>query len=312
MRSGVRHLVGAGIGIGAAGIVSLLLLGGEYKAFAAQGWATFQAPPGLGSGPGPSPGPIVAAPAALLLAAAAVIVGGLCGWRRLSPAAALAAGLPMFGFGLLTWLDTWRVTLLFGGSLSLPWSRLVTDQVFGVLGGVLLIAAAAPSRWRPGRAARPISPAWTGVAVVLGVVAVPVVWYLVQLTNLTNADYVATYWWPFHQQAGHFVEVLFALVIATVGVLAASGRFRITALMTGAPMLAMGLLVLLAPAWAKDLIDGAGFGPAWRYAELLNATSGLPLLYGGTLVTSGLLAGRRRRAVEAVAPAAPSSTAVVS
>ncbi len=287
MRSGTRHVLGAGAGIAAAGVVAVLLLAGEYEASLTQGWAAAQQAHGTGS-------LVIGAPvgsirAAALIAVAGAAVGVLCGWRKLSPAAPLAAGVPLAGLGLLSWLDTWRMTLLAGGSLSQPWSRLVTDQVFLVTGGVLLLAAAAPSRYRPRLLPARRSQGWIVLTVALGLLAVPVTWYLVQLTNMTPANYTASYWWPFRQNADDLVDVLFVLVIAIMGVLAASRPLRIAAIIAGLPMLGLGLIGLVAPGLANDLTGSAGLGPGWRYAVLLDLTSGLPLLYGALLVTSGLL-----------------------
>jgi hypothetical protein len=337
MWPGTRHLIGAGIGIAVAGAVTVLLLAGEYEATLTQAWATTQGPAGLGPSAMASDGPVSATRAAALILVAAVAVGALCGWRRLSPAAPLAAGLPLAGLGLLTWFDTYRAALLFGGSIAMPWSRLVTDQVFGVLGCVLLIAAFAPGRLRPGRLrsgrirGRALPPAsvsawsrvlrwpwvrgwrqarvarqarmagqarmarrasarrWAIAAIALGLAAIPVVWYLVQLTNLNVADYLGSYWWPFHQSAGPFVDLVFVLLIVAAGVLASSRTLRVTAVMAGAPMLVLGALALLAPSAAAHLIGSAGLAPAWRYSVLLDVASGLPLLYGGILVTAGVL-----------------------
>ena len=293
MRAGTRHLVGAGVGIGSAGAISVLLFGGEYEAFSTQGWAAYQAasPSGL------APLPLASAPAAAAIALAAGIAGVLCGWRRLPVAAPLAAGLPLAGFGLLCWLDTYRVAQLFAGSLGPPWMRLVTDQVFLVLGAVLLIAAAAAvaRRRRPEAKQAERSPRAPWLPAVLGVVAIPVVWYLVQLTNLTVANYASTYWWPFRPTASGTMTGIFVMTIAVIGVLAASRSARLTAVIAGAPMLVMGLIGLLAPTLARAVIDGAGFGPAWRHALLLDVTSGLPLLYGGVLVVAGLMPDIRAR-----------------
>lgn len=310
MRSGTRQVVGAAIGIATAALVAALLLAGEYEARLTQGWAAAQQ--GQGSGSllaGPPVGSIRAA-ALILLAAAAV--GVLCGWRRLSPAAPLAAGLPLFGLGLLSWLDTWRMTLLAGGSLSQPWSRLVTDQVFLVLGGVLLLAAAAPSRWRPRLLPARQSRGWTLLAAALGLVAVPLAWYLVQLTNMTPANYPASYWWPFRQNADDSVVVLFVLVIAILGVLAASRSLRITAVIAGLAMLALGLIGLIAPSLANDLTSSAGLGTAWHYAVLVDVTSGLPLLYGGMLVASGLVPAGASRVLAPIRRAKAARPAAVS
>jgi hypothetical protein len=295
MRSGTRHVVGAAVGVAAAGAVAALLLAGEYEASLTQAWAVTRQARGPGSA-------LIAAPvgsvrAAALIALAGVTVGVLCGRRRLSPAAPLAAGLPLAAIGLLSWLDTWRMTLLATGSLSQPWSRLVTDQVFLVTGGVLLLAAAAPARWRQPLFPAPRSLRWIAFTAVLGLVAVPVTWYLVQLTNMTPANYPGSYWWPFRQNADDSVGLLFVLVIATLGMLAASRSLRITAIIAGAPMLGLGLIGLIAPSLANDLTGWVGLGSAWRYAVLVDLTSGLPLLYGAMLVTSGLMPAGNWRAI---------------
>jgi hypothetical protein len=311
VRAGTRHLVGAGVGIASAGAISVLLFGGEYEAFSTQGWAAYQAasPSGL------APLPLASAPAAAAIALAAGIAGVLCGWRRLPVAAPLAAGLPLAGFGLLCWLDTYRVAQLFAGSLGPPWMRLVTDQVFLVLGAVLLIAAAAalPRRRRPEAKQAERSPRAPWLPAVLGVVAIPVVWYLVQLTNLTVANYASTYWWPFRPTASGTMTGIFVMTIAVIGVLAASRSARLTAVIAGAPMLVMGLIGLLAPTLARAVIDGAGFGPAWRHALLLDVTSGLPLLYGGVLVVAGLMPDiRARPAASASATSAAAAAATLT
>jgi hypothetical protein len=310
VRAGTRHLVGAGVGIASAGAVSVLLFGGEYEAFSTQGWAAYQA----ASPTGPAPLPLASVPAAVAIALAAGIVGVLCGWRRLPVAAPLAAGLPLAAFGLLCWLDTYRVAQLFAGSLGPPWMRLVTDQVFLVLGSVLLIAAAAalPRRRRPEPKQADRSPRARWLPPVLGVVAIPVVWYLVQLTNLTVANYASTYWWPFRPTASGTMTGIFVMTIAVIGVLAASRSARLTAVIAGAPMLIMGLIGLLAPTLARAMIDGAGFGPAWRHALLLDVTSGLPLLYGGVLVVAGLMPDIRTRLAAASASATPAAAGTLT
>jgi hypothetical protein len=305
VKLGVRHLLGAGVGIAAAGAVSVLLFGGEYEASATQGWAAYQAQ--AATGPGPAPLPVSSPAAAVAIAGAAFIVGVLCGWRRLPASARLAAGLPLFALGLLTWLDTWRVAQLFGGSLGPPWSRLVTDQVFLVLGGILLVAAALPRRSQPASAGRPPSGKRTSLLAGLGLVAVPVAWYLVQLTNLTVANYASTYWFPFRPTVSGTMTGIFVLVIAVLGALAASRGARVAAVIAGAPMLATSLLALLAPTVLRAAINGTGLSPAWRYAILLDAASGLPLLYGGILVTSGLMPDTRVRRAASAAAAPPAA-----
>jgi hypothetical protein len=278
--------------VGAAA-VGALLLAGAYEAEGPQSWAASH-----GSAIG-TPlffnGPPASVRAAGLFALAAIIVGVLCGWRRLSPAAPVAAGLPLAGFGLLSWLDTYRMTQLFGGSLAGPWSELVSDQVFLVSGCVLLLAAASPTRWRPATLGVPTSRRWKAGTAVLGLAAAPVTWYLVQLTNMSPDDYLASYWWPFRQNPDDSVEALFVLVIAMLGVLAASRSLRITAVVAGMPMLALGLVGLLAPGQAWHLAGAVGLGQGWRVALTMDMTSGLPVLYGGILATAGLSSASRPR-----------------
>jgi hypothetical protein len=173
--------------------------------------------------------------------------------------------------------------------------------VFLVLGGVLLIAAALPWRRQPGRVARRIRLKPGSLAVALGILAIPVAWYAVQLTNLTVANYPGTYWWPFQRNPGSLVDVVFALLIAGLASLVTIRPLRIAAVIAGAPMVVIGAAGLLAPAACLELIRSVGLPASWRYSELLDAVSGLPLLYGGILVTAGLTRRARTRPVAASA-----------
>jgi hypothetical protein len=289
MRAGTRHLLGVSVGIAAAGAVTLLLIGGEYEASLTQDWALAQAAHGY-SAVSMVNGPVSSARAALLILLAAVTVGAACARRWPSPTGPLAAGLALAGLGVLTWLDTWRAAQLFGGSLGPAWSGLVTDQVFGVLGSVLLIAGAAGGRLAAGG---------RGLAIIAGIIAIPVAWYLVQLTNLTVVNYVGSYWWPFRQSAGAAIDAVFILLIACLSILVAVRGLGLAAVIAGAPMVALGALGLLAPDLARELLAASGLPVTWRSAILLDVTSGLPLLYGGVLMSSGLLRAPRPRAAPA-------------
>jgi hypothetical protein len=309
MKSGMRLAVGAVAGVAGAVAVCVLLLAGEYEAGAPQYWAAMQSPhPGSPLG---AIEPVGSVKAAALIGLAAIVVGVLCGWRRLSPAAPLMASLPLAVLGIVSWLDTSRMTQLIGGSMGQPWYLLITDQVFLVIGGVLLIAAAAPSRWRPEAGPALRSRGWSAATIVLGLAVMPVAWYLVQLTSMTPLNTAVSYWWPFRLTSSPSVDALFVLVITTLGILAASRSLRITAIIAGTPMLALGLLGLVAPSQVSSLIGSVGFGADWQDALLLDVTSGLPLLYGGILVTAALapavsvrraaVAGRRWRSARSAA-----------
>lgn len=127
------------------------------------------------------------------------------------------------------------------------------------------------------------------VAVLAGIVAVPVVWYLVQLSNQSFYSYPNPTWFGLRPTAD-MVNAVVATVMVVLGLLAASRPMpRVTAVIAGAPMLAMGLAVLLAPGLARAVIGALGFSPSWQYAILQAVASCLTLLYGGILVASGLI-----------------------
>ncbi len=99
---------------------SLLLMGGEYEASLTQAWAATEGQHATATGSLMVAGPVSSMRAAALITLAAVAVGVP---GRVAPAVvgrAAGGGLPPTGLGLLSWLDTWRMTLLADGSLSQP------------------------------------------------------------------------------------------------------------------------------------------------------------------------------------------------
>jgi hypothetical protein len=272
------------------------------------------------------------APAALMIAAAGVITGCLCGWRSLSPAAPLAAGLPLFYLGLgLPW--SWPYRFLW------PALRLLTAplglgnaggaHVLLVLGGVLIAAALVPGRWTR-KPATPRSRPWA-LGVLLGLVTVPVIGYTIQVTsiNMTGTEY----WLPALLRTSAVAQryVVPVLLIAVLGSLAASRPLpRSAAVIAGVPMVAAGMLGLLAPAavahlfgWAavpsSDVtsspplpphsVFGSTAAPSWQDGLMVFAVCVLPLLYGGMLVASGLSPDRWFRKQPALADAHPGKPA---
>ncbi|HXW46845.1 MAG TPA: hypothetical protein VEL03_18790 [Streptosporangiaceae bacterium] len=291
MRTATRHLMGAAIGLCAAAAVCVLLAFGEWRALGVQVWAQVQYPAGPRVA-GPELIAPVGATAAALVAAAAILVGCLCGWRALSPAGPLAAGVALFGAGMFAAADFVQAArVLRRGELTDGWQSLVTDHVLLVVGGVLVIAALMPGRWRAVGPALPrtrSSPAMRAVAVLAGIVAIPVAWYLVQLSNQGFYAYPNPTWLGFRPTAD-LENATVAGVVVVLGLLAASRPVpRITGVIAGTPMLAMGLAGLLAPRLASEAIRSLGFSPSWRYAILQALASCLTLLYGGILVVSGL------------------------
>lgn len=246
--------------------------------------------------------------AALMIAVAAVITGCLCGWRSLSPTAPLAAGVPLFCLGL-----PWSWSYASWDSLrplAAPWGALnaAEARVPLVLGGVLIAAALVPGRWTR-RPAGPSRKPWA-LGVLLGFIAIPVIGYVIQITNNFMTGYV--YWLPAVLRTSAVAQryAFPVLLIAALGFLAASPPLpRLAAVIAGVPLVAIGVLGLLAPAAVASLfgwsavpsslvanssqlvpnsVFGSFSGPSWHDGLMFFAVCGLPLLYGGVLVASGL------------------------
>lgn len=248
------------------------------------------------------------APAALMIAVAGVITGCLSGWRCLSPAAPLAAGVPLFCLGLpWSWsYGSWDSLR----PLAAPWGAVsaADARVPLVLGGVLIAAALAPGRWT-GRPATPSRKPWA-LGLLLGLIAIPVIGYLIQITNNFMTGYV--YWLPAVLRTSAVAQryAFPVLLIAALAFLAASRPLPWpAAVIAGVPIVAIGLLGLLAPAAVAGLfgwsavpsnllansslstpnsIFGSSTGPSFQDGLMFFAVCGLPLLYGGVLMAAGL------------------------
>jgi hypothetical protein len=335
------HLISAGAG--AAGLVAIvyLLTHGLADSPLASPFVHVALP--RGGGAFYIPGPVVqgqyaqllrlsavgSAAAALMIAAAGVVTGCLCGWRNMSPAAPLTAGVPLFCLGLLSsWSHVSWGSLR---PLAAPWGALngIAAHVPLVLGGVLIAGALAPGRWTR-TPATPSRKPWA-LGVLLGLIAIPVIGYLIEVTNTFMSGYV--YWLPAvlrtSADAQRYVEPV--LLIAALGSLAASRPLpRQAAVIAGAPMAAASVLGLLAPAavaslfgWSaipssriassslfpSNTVFGSFADPSWQDGLMFFAVSGLPLLYGGMLVAAGLSPDRWFRKEPALTGARPEKPA---
>lgn len=102
-------------------------------------------------------------------AAAAVVIGVFAAARRVSPAAAVVSGIPLLAAGLLLVLAPvgtarWIAPLVWGGQpVSFDSTQSLTMGVLVLVGGLLLVAAAAPWRWR-----QPVAPPAAAPAVMAG------------------------------------------------------------------------------------------------------------------------------------------------
>lgn len=300
MRGKSEHIVGAAIGLAAAGALWYLLTR------SAQGFnhiAVFDMPDPFDSSKRLSTDGSVVAAAALV--GAAVIAGLLAGSPWLSPVAALVAGLALTGYGLL-WSFANPQSLLtmtnpFPGLATLEADELLRSGMFQVLGGALLTSAALPWRWTRPRAPQarrePLGPA-------IGLAGVPALWYLIQLANPVGYNYVV---FSAHLPQNTYLWLVPQLALAIVlGMLMAARPIPpVTAAIAGVPLLAAGLGLALAPVGTSQFVAhlilrfaNEGFAAVWASGLLgQSVLLGAYLMFGGMLVVSAALPWRWRKPV---------------
>jgi hypothetical protein len=244
------------------------------------------------------------ASAAVLLAGAAVIAGLLAGTWRLSPVAPLLAGLALAAVGLygrFDYLGMLRLMQHLPAGLQPVFDELVRSGIWQVLGGILLVSAAWPWRWT-GRLATSFRPERGALGVIVGVAAVPALWYLIQLAN--PVGYV-TVVFEAHLPRVDYVDLLPQLAAAAVIAALAATRWvsPVAAAIAGLPLLVIGLLLVLVPVDAAQWI--APYAWSSRPIVLGEGQSlglGAYLLFGGLLVTSAALPWRWRPPARSAAP----------
>lgn len=283
------HLLATLAGLIAAPVLAFLILKAGVDLIRIEVFAV--SPPGF-----PAISAAGSASAALLLAAAAVITGLLAGTWRLSPLAPLAAGLPLVALGLYAQFDyLGSVQLLAHLPVSLGRSA---DEFEGtglwqVVGGTLLVSAAWPWRWT-GRPAPSFRPERGPLGVLIGVVAFPVLWYLLQLANPVGYGTVVI---ANHLPRVAYLNLLPQLAAAAVLATLAAARWvsPIAAANAGLPLLVVGLLLVLVPVDAQHWI-GRFTWSSQPIALGLGQSLGLGafLLFGGLLATSAAFPWRWR------------------
>jgi hypothetical protein len=179
-----------------------------------------------------------------------------------------------------------------------------------LLGGILLVSAAWPARWT-GRPAASIRTERGALGIILGVAALPALWYLIQLAN--PVGYVTVALAAHTPRVYHLILVPQLMAAAVIGTLAAARWVSPdTPGIAGLPLLVIGLLLVLVPVDAEQWI--APF--VWSSRPIVlgfgqSISLGAFLLFGGLLVTSAVLPRRWRQPPPSTAPE-PGAAAAVS
>ena len=315
MHSRTGHLTGALIGLAAAFAVGYLLL----RSAAQLNWVAISyVSSAAGQPPGvvPPPGALAvhgSVSAAGMLLLAAIITGLLASTWRLSPLAPLLAGLALLAAGLAGQFAFLHVALWMFRNLP-PSLGLASDALFGsgiwtLLGGIMLMSAAMPWRWT-GKLA-PAGRNRTGAGVLIGVLGGAGLWYLLQLASPVGYVFVTV-----RTGLPHNFDLILlpqAAAAAAIGALAAARWVSPTAaVISGIPLLAVGLLLVIAPAgtarWTSPLVWG---GQPISTDSVQSLTLGVLVVVGGLLVVSAAAPWRWRQpsTPPAAAPAAVAEAA---
>ena len=182
----VRHVVGAGIGLAAAPAVAFLFLDGIRSTTFLSHVMMSNHPSGLTGGLTEGGGIRLASQwlAGVELLASGVLAGVLAGARRISPVAPLVAGLLFLALNIYAHSSGSAMFAIWQhgpASLVMTVQEATYSDVFLLLGGALAVSALAPWRWRT---SQPTSPwaNWHAAGVIAGMAAVPVLWFILQLS----------------------------------------------------------------------------------------------------------------------------------
>jgi hypothetical protein len=245
--------------------------------------------------------------ATLLIAVAAALAGWLVTDRRVFSGATIVAGVALCGFGLADQQYSYREVraLLPSGSFSAAWAELNFNHVLIVLGVVLIIASFAvrPSATAPSPAPGPAPVPSAGrqlAGIVVGLVCIPVVGYLMAVTSPTILHDDGL-WLPLRNGVPYdLVVLIFAVVL---GVLASARRLPPSvALVAGAPIFALGVLMLVAPESAVHVVAALVPSADLRFEIGQLTAAGMPMLYGGLLLVTAASPSRWGSRAPAAAP----------
>jgi hypothetical protein len=303
MHSRTGHLTGALIGLAAAFAVGYLLLKSAGQLDRLAMLDGLSPPAGQPAGVPVPPGTFTvngSVSAAGMLFVIAVITGLLASTRRLSPLAPLLAGLPVLAVGLAghfayLQVEPWMLRNL-PASLGPASDTLLASGIWQLLGGIMLASAAMPWRWT-GKPPTGWSRTEIGVlmGVLIGVLGIAGLWYLLQLANPVGYALVT-----FRTGLPHVFDLILlpqAAAAAMIGAFAAARWISpVAAVLTGMPLLAAGLLLVLGPVgaarWTSPLVWGAqpiSFGSAQ------SLSMGVLVVVGGLLVVSAAAPWRWRQ-----------------
>jgi hypothetical protein len=228
------------------------------------------------------------------LAVAAVLAGVLASAWWISPIAPLVAAVPLlalhfYGHSSLAALASLMLHAPqgLGGFLQ----EAVISDAFLLIGGALAISAIEPWRWRTGEPP-PRRANWHAVGVLAGMAAIPALWLVLQISqggasSLGPPDIL--------RFPGEFLLFMIGGAIVIGPLASARWLSPVAAVIAGGPLLAVGLFTLLAPATAQGVIVHLVYGTFWQPATESLAASGWLVLFGGMLLTAGIMPGRWRR-----------------
>jgi hypothetical protein len=202
-------------------------------------------------------------------------------------------------------METWMLGL--PDHLGTASDDSLRSGIWQLLGGILLVSAAMPWRWT-GKLP-PAGRDRTGIGVLIGIFCIFGLWYLLQLDNPIGYVWLAS---RTGLQNVSFDLILLpqAAAATVIGALAAARWVApVAAVLSGIPLLAVGLLLVITPVSAARWISWLVFG-----AQPISSGTGQSLSFGVLVLVGGLLlvsAAEPRRWRQPSTPPAAAPAAIV-